>query len=131
MNCSEARHAILDGLEIRSLQDHLAACKECQSFAAEQMHLDSVLRGAFRGPVLSPGFRRNLSLQVRKERLRARWRWVAVAVAPCSAAVTSTACALLIPTHSRLFLILGLSLTVLSYASSIAFEWLTEELEES
>jgi predicted anti-sigma-YlaC factor YlaD len=132
MDCTQAQDRILDELDglreapgRQELQQHLAECEPCRSFAALQRGLDAELRASIPVPGPDAGFRRALY-----ERLATRQPWpewlpgLAYLVGAAAATIASVA-VLPFPVSSTWWIggaLAGLGLLAHSIAASVLSE---------
>lgn len=120
MDCSEAREAILDGVDDAAtgrrpgLDAHVSGCPGCAAFARAQHVLDARLAG-LSPPGLSPVFRTRLRREIRKDRVRALADALPDVVHLGSCGIATVLCALLAPLDAGAVLSAGTAATVTSY----------------
>jgi hypothetical protein len=137
MDCREAQEQILESLaEARpganapELENHLAGCKACRSFAETQFTLDARLSAAISAPPLSAAFRASLSKRLRREPLSA-WPGFLPDVAHVGGCFCATGlCLLVLPFAVGSVILAGLAFTLVTYFLQSALQGLVEAQEE-
>jgi hypothetical protein len=121
MNCETAREILLESLagpiaaDMDLMEDHIASCNSCQSFAEAQQSLDARLRAAVPVVSLSSGFRSSLRRTLEERHL---WSWPEHLPDIAHLIGCALAIALLLfvmPQFSRTVLLVGTGFTVVTY----------------
>ena len=122
MNCEQARQTLLDSLdgsitaELRlAIENHIATCEACQSFAEAQRAIDVRLTAAVPAVSLSSTFRRSLQQKLNNP-LVPSWPESLPDIAHLTGCAVAIAVLLLVfPQFSRVVVLAGTGFTAVTY----------------
>jgi len=122
MHCIEVQQAIVQSLaeplaveRRQAVENHLAECGTCRSFAETQRMLDARLAAAVPSAHLSPGFQAALKKRIRRDPVSAWPDFLPDLAHLCGCVVAILLSAFLLPSYSAAVIFAGAAFTVGTY----------------